>query len=230
MMLVNYIQHRQKMLKESNNFYTPSGIHVFTKDEMLNDLVDLDLVIANLESKLPVHIRDGVEMIIIGHFDEFDERGINAFYKDGALYVSNIQSDNEDLLDDLVHETAHSAEEQYGMEIYADQEMKDEFLRKRMHLYNILWNMGFQPSREMFLDVEYDQDFDEYLLEDVGYDKLSEILKGIMISPYAATSLREYFATGFTEFYLYPDSHGYLQKTSPELYKKLVLLHKLGDA
>jgi len=229
-MLVNYIQHRQKMLDESNNFYTPSGIHVFTKDQMLNNSVDLDSVIANLESKLPDHIRDGVEMIIIGHFEEFDERGINAFYKDGALYVSNIQDDNEDLLDDLIHETAHSVEEQYGMEIYADQKIKDEFLRKRIHLYNIIQNMGFEASRKMFLDVEYDQDFDEYLLQDIGYDKLSEILKGVMINPYAATSLREYFATGFTEFYLYPDSHGYLQKISPELYKKLVQLHRIEDA
>jgi hypothetical protein len=168
------------MFEESNNFYTPSGIHVFTKDAMMNDLVDLDVVISNLEAKLPDHIRDGVE--------------------------------------------------QFGMEIYADQEIKDEFLRKRMHLYNILWNMGFKAPREMFLDTEYDQEFDEFLVDDVGYDKMSEILKGIMITPYAATSLREYFATGFTEFYLYPDSHGYLQKTSPELYTKLVQLHKLGDA
>jgi hypothetical protein len=230
MMLVDYIQQRQKMLEESNNFYTPSGIHVFTKDKMLNDLVDLDSVISDLESKLPDHIRDGVEMIIIGHFNEFDERGINAFYKDGALYVSNVQSDNEDLLDDLVHETAHSVEEQYGMEIYADQKLKDEFLRKRLHLYNILSKMGFRASRESFFDVEYDKGFDKFLLQDIGYDKLSEILKGIMISPYSATSLREYFATAFTEFYLYPDSHNYIQKTSPELYKKLVQLHRLDQA
>jgi hypothetical protein len=197
---------------------------------MMNDLVDLEAVIANLEAKLPEHIRDGVEMIIVGRFDEFEERDINAFYKDGALYVSNIQSDNDDLLDDLVHETAHSVEEQYGMEIYGDQELKDEFLRKRMHLYNVLWNMGFKAPREMFFDTEYDQEFDQFLLDDIGYDKLSEILKGIMVTPYAATSLREYFATGFTEFYLYPDSHNYLQKTSPELYKKLVQLHKLDQA
>ena len=228
-MLVDYIQQRQKMLEESNNFYTPNGIHVFTKDRMLNDLVDLDSVVSDLESKLPDHIRDGVEMIIIGHFDEFEERGINAFYKDGALYVSNVQSDNEDLLDDLVHETAHSVEEQYGREIYADQKLKDEFLRKRLHLYNILSKMGFKTPREMFFDVEYDKAFDKFLLQDIGYDKLSEILKGVMISPYAATSLREYFATAFTEFYLYPDSHGYIQKTSPELYKKLVQLHKLDQ-
>ncbi len=75
-----------------------------------------------------------------------------------------------------------------------------------------------------------DYDFDEYLLHDIGYDKLSEILKGIMVSPYSATSLREYFATGFTDFYLHPDSHNYLKKTSPELYRKLVMLHRLEEA
>ena len=229
-MLLNYIRQRQKMLKEANNFYTSSGFHVFTKDEMMNDLVDIEVVVSQLEAKLPDHIRDGIEMVIIGNFSEFEERDINAFYKDGALYVSNIQTDNGDLLDDLVHETAHSAEEQYGMEIYGDQEVKKEFLRKRMHIYNMLQKMGFNPSQRDFLEVEYDQDFDEYLLHDIGYDKLSEILKGVMVTPYAATSLREYFATGFTEFYLYPDSHDYIKRTSPQLYRKLVQIHRIEEA
>ena len=218
------------MFKEANNFYTSSGIHVFTKDEMMNDLVDIEVVVSQLEAKLPDHIRDGIEMVIIGNFSEFEERDINAFYKDGALYVSNIQTDNGDLLDDLVHETAHSAEEQYGMEIYGDQEVKKEFLRKRMHIYNMLQKMGFNPSQRDFLETEYDQDFDEYLLHDIGYDKLSEILKGVMVTPYAATSLREYFATGFTEFYLYPDSHDYIKRTSPQLYRKLVQIHRIEEA
>ncbi len=90
--------------------------------------------------------------------------------------------------------------------------------------------MGFKVSREVFLDTEYTKEFDMFLLQDVGYDKLSEIGKGIFISPYAATSLREYFATAFTEFYMYPDSHGYLQKVSPEVYKKLAALHVLDKA
>jgi len=51
------------------------------------------------------------------------------------------------------------------------------------------------------------------------------LLMGLFISPYAATSLREYFATGFTDFYLYPD-HNALSKVSPELYRKLIMLQK----
>ena len=169
-MPLSYLQQRQQMLEQSNNFYTPSGIHVYTKDEMMNDLVDLEGVVSKLEAALPDHLRDGVEMIIIGQFDEFVERDINAFYKDGALYVSNFQTDNDDLLDDLIHETAHSVEEQYGMEIYADQKIKNEFLRKREHLYNILSKMNMATDKQRFTDTEYDQEFDEYLFNDVGYD------------------------------------------------------------
>ena len=214
-MPLSYLQQRQKMLEQS---------------KMMNDLVDLEAVVSQLEAKLPDHLRDGVEMIIVGQFDEFAERDINAFYKDGALYVSNFQTDNDDLLDDLIHETAHSVEEQYGMEIYADQKIKNEFLRKREHLYNILSKMNMATDKQRFMDTEYEQEFDEYLFNDVGYDKLSEILKGVVVTPYAVTSLREYFATAFTEFYLHPDSHNYLKKVSPEVYKKLVELHRLDQA
>ena len=229
-MLLEYIQKRQQMLEEKTDFYTPAGIQVFTKDQMINDSISVESAIAKYESKLPDHIRNEVEMIIVGHFDEFEERDINAFYKDGALYVSNFQSNNDDLLDDLVHETAHSLEEAYGFEIYGDEKIKQEFLSKRTNLYHLLWDIGFKIQKRLFTDLEYNQEFDEFLLQDVGYDRLSGILKGVFVSPYAATSLREYFATAFTEFYLYPDSHNYLQKVSPEVYKKLVLLHKLDSA
>ena len=65
-----------------------------------------------------------------------------------------------------------------------------------------------------------------FYMKKVGYDKLeiNDNIWTIFISPYAATSLREYFATGFTEFYYHPDLNSFLQKVSPELYKKLVLL------
>ena len=35
---------------------------------MMNDIVDLESVVAKLESLLPDHIRDGVEMVIVGEF------------------------------------------------------------------------------------------------------------------------------------------------------------------
>lgn len=225
-MLRDYIHQRQKMLEESNNFYTSSGIQIFTKDKLINDDIDIDSVVAKFESHLPEHTRGEIEMIIIGHFEEFEERGINAFYKNGAIHVSNVQDDSADLIDDLVHETAHSLEDALGYFIYADKKLEKEFLRKRENLYNILWKTDYKAPFDMFMDTEYDQEFDEFLYQDIGYNKLSELLRGIFVTPYAATCLREYFATGFTEFYLYPNSHNYLRKVSPELYRKIVQLHQ----
>ena len=221
-MLRDYIQKaQQRIAEEVTNFYSPTGIHVYFKDQLYDKNVDVEKVISKLESLIPTQLLSEIEMIIIGHFDEFEERSINAFYKDGAIHVSNIQDNNADLLDDLIHETSHAVEIAYGQEIYADNRIKDEFLRKRTHLYDLLWALDFKAPKSVFLDPEYSEEFDEFLFKKVGYSKLSEIMMGLFVSPYAATSLSEYFATGFTEYYVHPNEHGFLKKTSPQLYNKI---------
>ena len=74
------------------------------------------------------------------------------------------------------------------------------------------------------MDPEYDPDFDMFLYQKIGYGKLTNVMTGIFVTPYAATSLREYYATGFSEFYLHPETRDFLQKISPQLYKKIILL------
>ena len=222
-MLKDYIvQKQQKLMEQQTDFYTSTGLHVFFKDPVEN--VDVEKVVSKVESSIPEHLLSEVEMIIIGWFDEFEERSLNAFYDSGTLYVSNIQDDFMDMYDDMIHEISHSLEEPHGYFLYGDKKIEDEFLRKRKYLHDIVWKMGFKPPLAVFMDPEYNEEFDMFLYEKIGYDKLSTAVAGVFVSPYAATSLREYFATGFTEFYLHPDEHGFLQKVSPELYKKLVLL------
>jgi len=209
-------------LQKNFDFYTPRGTHVYFKDDLVND-VNVEKVIARVEGTLPLHLLDEVEMIVIGWFDEFEDRGINAFYDSGAVYVSNIQDNEEDLYDDIVHEIAHSVEDAYGYQIYGDRKIKDEFLRKREHLHDVMWKMGFKAPKSFFQNVEFTTEFDDFLHKDVGYDKLKPIMQGMFISPYAATSLREYFATMFTEFYLDPN-HNFIKKVSPAVYEKLSML------
>ena len=92
-MLKYYIQTSQKRINEQvTNFYTPTGIHVYFKDHLYDDKVDVQKVVSRLESLIPTQLLNEVEMIIIGHFDEFEERNINAFYKDGAIHVSQSRS------------------------------------------------------------------------------------------------------------------------------------------
>jgi hypothetical protein len=90
MMLIDYIQRSQKRITEAvSSFYTPTGIHVYFKDSLVNDDIDVEGVINKVEEKIPSHLLSEVEMVIVGWFDEFEERKLNAFYKDGTLYISS---------------------------------------------------------------------------------------------------------------------------------------------
>jgi len=230
-MLKDYIAASQKrMMEQVSNFYTSSGVQVYFKDQMLDNNVDVEKIVSKLERVVPQHLLEEVEMIIIGHFDEFEDRELTAFYKDGALHISNMQMDENEMLTDMIHETAHACETAYGQEIYADGHIKDEFLRKRMYLYDILWKMEFKAPKSIFLDPEYNEEFDKFLFQDVGYKKLGSVVSGIFINAYAPTSLREYFATGFADFYLNPNDHTNLKNSSPILYKKITLLHNLNKS
>ena len=227
--MLQHLQQKQKQLQEMNSdFYTSLGTHVYFKDQLDNSNIDIEDIIAQVESKIPSHLLNEFEVIVIGHFDEFEERDITAFYKDGILHISNSQEDDADLVQDVVHEIAHSLESPYGYEIYGDQNIKDEFLRKRKILHDKLWALGYKAPLEWFMNSEYDEEFDNYLRETVGRDKLRMICTGLFINAYAPISLREYFATGFTDFYMYPN-HNFLQKISPALTKKLMMLQDIKD-
>ena len=222
--MLEYLKEAQRQLKNNiQDFYTPGGIHVYFKDKLANDEVDVESVVAKVEQTIPDHLLSEVEMIIVGWFQEFEDREINAFYKDGTLCISHFQDDNEDMYDDIIHEISHSIEAPFGYEIYGDNKLKDEFLRKRKYLHDILWQLGYKAPVAFFENTEYDEEFDMFLYKTIGYDKLANLVQGLFINPYAATSLREYFATGFTDFYM-DSNHKFLQKISPALYKKLITL------
>ena len=224
MMLQHYIlQRHQQLLERQMDFYTPTGIHVYIKDPIENEKVDLEKVVAHLEGSLPAHLLGEIEMIIVGNFPEFERRKLNAFYDGGTMYISPDQDSNDDLYDDLIHETAHSLEQPYGALIYQDGKLEQEFLEKRKHLHKILWHLDYKIPESVFLNPEYDEEFDMFLLDNVGYDKLETLTQGMFVSPYAPTSLREYFATGFTEYFL-DSNHSHFKQVSPQLYKKLLSL------
>ena len=81
------LEYIQKQQQKQLDFYTPSGLHVFFKEPLSNKNIDVEKVISRIESKIPHHLLSEIEMIIFGHFEEFDERALNAFYDGGTLYV-----------------------------------------------------------------------------------------------------------------------------------------------
>ena len=195
--------------------------------------IDLVSILGNIEKSVPNHLLHDLDSIYIGQFDEFIERDINAFYRDGAIFATNDQIDDSDLMDDLVHEMAHSVESYYSAQIYGDGEVEQEFLGKRRRLLDLLAqhdldiNLKDKSLRDSFFDLKYSQKFDNMLYKDIGYTLLSNITRGLFCNAYATTSLREYFASGFEEFYM--ADRQYLKKICPALFEKLQYLNNLNE-
>ena len=214
--IINRIKEQQKQ----NFEYTLFGsVPIIIQDKLTNN-IDMRELIAAVETLLPFPPKDMIKNIYVGDYAIFNDRKVNALYHQNNLYISNDQDDMLDLLDDIIHEYSHALEQIYGDQIYSDKEIEDEFLLKRHKLESTLKHQGFDISKYDFYDVKYNGAFDMFLLNVVGYEKFDKLTNyGLFITPYAATSLREYFATGFEEYIL--GDHRDLQTISPSLIKKI---------
>ena len=196
-------------------------------DDPLPEHISLSAVIGKIERLIPPAYFRYIHAVKIGAYSEMIERELNAMYKDGVLYVSNFQSDEEDMLDDILHEIAHAVEENNNDLIYGDENILVEFLGKRKRLYELLKNEGFNVKIEEFLQVKYDYNFDMFLYQEVGYSLLGNLVLGLFPGPYSITSINEYFAIGFEKFYL-NEGHK-LENICPNLMKKIHYLDELAN-
>ena len=128
-------------------------------------------------------------------------RDINAFYEDGAIYVTNQQDDEMDMIDDIIHELAHSVERNNQDLIYGSGALQREFKGKRRNLFTLIQDMYDVPEGFLF-NIDYDIEIDEFLYKTIGYDILNQMVANIFVSGYAATSVSEYFARGFEEYFI----------------------------
>jgi hypothetical protein len=216
----------KESISKSGIYYLNGEIPVWS-DDPLPEHISLSAVLSKLESLLPFAYFRYVHAVKIGTYPEMIEREINAMYKDHVLYVSNFQSDEEDMLDDILHEVAHAVEENNTDLIYEDEKILVEFLGKRKRLYQLLKNEGFDVKLEEFLRIKYDQDFDMFLYQEVGYPLLRSLTVGLFPGPYSITSINEYFATGFEKYYL-KEGHK-LENICPDLMKKIYYLDELAN-
>ena len=211
------------LLKEQTIF---NNISVIQQEE-LPENINLNNILKKLEVLIPEHFVQNLDGIYIGSYDFLLKRDLNALYKDGAIYVLPEQDDEKDVFDDIVHEIAHCVEEAYGPDIYEDGSIEQEFLLKRRRLFDILSAYGYNDlSRSSFLNPEYDEKFDEFLYLIVGYPVLQQAIPDLFCSPYGATSLREYFANGFEEYFA-RRQYNRVKNVSPSVYQKIEIL--LGE-
>jgi len=181
-------------------------------------IISFTEVVDKIEEKVPQHMFDEIDEIFVGSFSENDSRALEAHYESGAIYITNDMVTVDDYVESIIHETAHSIEQARGFEIYGDQKVQEEFLGKRMTLKRTLDANGYDVEAD-FGDIEYSEDFDLYLYKEVGYDEIGSLTSGLFYSPYAATSVSEYFANGFENFFL--GSREHLSRISPKLTKRI---------
>lgn len=220
------LEYLRESMKSPGIYYLNNDIPVWTEDP-LPSTINLKQVLEQVENLIPSVFLGYIQAVRIGMFDEMIERSVNALYKDGVLYITNMQDDNQDIIDDIIHEISHAVEQNNAEMIFHDGNVQQEFIGKRKRLYNLLKSEGFDVIIEQFLKPEYDEDFDMFLFQDVGYPVLSTIADGLFLSPYSITSINEYFAIGFESFYI--DKSPYLKKMCPQLSNKIEYIDEMTN-
>ena len=191
-------------------------IHV---DDALPEEIDINKFIETVERVLPSHFFRHINTIKIGNYDFLLKNNLKSYYKNGNIYILAAETSLRDLLYDLFHEIAHSLEKPYHDLIYGDGALEKEFLNKRETFERFL-NVYFPETQKYsFKNTKYNKEFDELLHKRIGYDRLRQFSDGIFVSPYAATSLREYFATGL-ENYIEGNREN-LDRLCPILYNRI---------
>ena len=217
MSLKNLIKNRHKKQKR----FSWKGVEVIIKDDIQNPDIDVKDVFRVIGEKIPKKFLQNVDVIYVGDFDVFKDREIQAMYENSCIFVTNDQDDIGDMCDDIVHEIAHSLEEIYKDIIYSDGSLEKEFLTKRQQIHSLLELEGYELDLFNFMKLKYSKEFDNLLHKQIGYPLLSALGSSIFYSPYAITSLREYFANGF-EALFYHEDYDFIKKACPVLFDKLI--------
>jgi uncharacterized protein YifN (PemK superfamily) len=225
---MNWIKESAAKGKDLKRQYRLRDIEIFIKDKLPEE-IDPDFIFKYIASILPEHLLSGIDIIYVGQFDHLKKRELRAIYEDGAIFVTNEQESDMDMIDDIVHEVAHANEAIYREIIYGDGRLESEFKKKRAELYKILSVKGRSPPLALTHDITFNDTVDDYLFREIGYPVLSQIatFDNLFLGAYSVTSLREYFASGF-EQYLMGEKQT-VRDVCPVLFTKLNSINNLED-
>tara|TARA_Y100001963_G_scaffold143483_1_gene214438 strand:+ start:474 stop:1175 length:702 start_codon:yes stop_codon:yes gene_type:complete len=210
----------EKSKNQRDHFSLFGRISIYINNPLVSEEVDFEQIVSYLEENIPPHMFDEIDLIMVGENPYLDEKELEATYKDGAILIRSTLLNNRDYIENILHEMAHGLEYRYGMFIYSDFKLEQEFLGKRERFYHLASAEGYDIEYNDFMNPEYSKEFDDFLYKEIGYEKLNNLLMGLFISPYAATSLQEYFANGVENYFL--DDRDYLRKISPVLTEKII--------
>ena len=96
-----YIQNSSNL--DINENFIFSNTTIYVKDPMPEE-INLQKILRNVEKMIPNYLAQGIDSIYVGQFQDLIDREVNSLYRGGTIFITNGQNDEEDVLDDLVHE------------------------------------------------------------------------------------------------------------------------------
>jgi hypothetical protein len=222
------MNHLKQYIVESNSKGHPRGLYLFNKIpfRVTNEYpshINLINVIARIERTIPEWCFRDVEEVFVGEFKNLKQRKVNAVFEDDAIYLLNDRDTEDHVFDDILHEVAHSLEKRYSEQLYSDDtNLREEFLGKRQRLAALLKHDKVHMPNQYVNNVEYSDEMDDFLVNEIGYDRLSGYTKDLFINPYAVTSLSEYVAVAFEKYFSgIQEDRNMVRSLCPTVYRSL---------
>ena len=75
-------------------YFKFGNIEVMEVDPLPTEL-NLGAIFKTIENNLPPHYFEKLKGVRIEHLDVFDEKNVNALYRDGIFYITNQQSNTK---------------------------------------------------------------------------------------------------------------------------------------
>jgi len=217
------IKHKES--KKSH--FVQNGVQVVIKDALPPE-INLRSILDKAFNTVPSMYLGYIDVVYVGKFFLLDKNDFGAVYDQGAIYLNNFQASEEDAVSHLVHEIAHAVEQNNSSFFYSDGEIEREFLSKRQKVHSLLSAEGISVPLFHFYNTEYSKQFDSLLYDEIGYPMLAMLTTNIFNSPYAMTSINEYFANIFEVFYNKKDVN-FVKNSSFAVYNKLIELEESSD-
>ena len=194
-------------MKKYEEFLIFKSIPMIIQDPFLKN-VDIRRVIGLIEEKVDYNLFDSIDYIMFGDFSFLRERNFDSAFKDGVIYVDNAIEEAR-IVTGIIHESFHAVERRFFRELFLDGELKQEFVRKRIYLFDLLKEQSYFKNKfpgvsiDAFTEIDFEKEFDDLLYKHIGYLKLTRLIPTLFPSIYGITSISEYFAMGceiFIEF------------------------------
>lgn len=165
--------------------------------------VDLRRALQIVDGLVPERFLRIIDKIRIGDYPELTHRNMDAItHNDDEIILSSEYENLDPFVNAIIHEIGHIVENFHEDDIYNDDALKREFKRKREKLFIRLKHEGYEvDKKKVVYNLRYNKSLDNFLWKEIGYDFIAQLTHDLFLNPYSATSLREYWAVAFQNYF-----------------------------